>query len=1064
MSQAGTLEDLLGALDQLDAFRNRVFRAKTPADLSAAQAGLARITHSIEQRYPDFDRDLAAEYRRAFAESGGTGNPPTNFTAKSTRSRGKAQKGFQKATAGIRKWGDEYGRDRQIIKAQQAYQQQIKLLQRSGGDPRKIADMKNALQKLPNTSGATDDPSIVYHRKTPSGRITNVHMKADDYMRMATNAAYATQRNLGVAAAATQKSGYVVVHDGPECGQNGHHNGPAVNGEVWDTDTALRYPISHPYCTRYFTVSDGPPGSKRSKDQLRKLGLAPQRRSALNSLEKIASAAAAAGVVASTTSAVLTNPFIKRAIREIIADSEINLNPVAQRLLNRLVTYGKNEETAFRQYGETVGASTQEQFNRIIANSFDEDLANEQFLSAASTDRGFISLPQARVLGLPKNASKGEILERLDDYGDWIINREAMAKSAIDRLDDTRHFSQAFEELHRTAALSFHLQPAQGLNLDRNWYRVLQRLKETYDADPEKADRELIRLTASVFDPTPWLRVPLTDDVRFTLGLTSRGRQNLAVKLYDIMRKSRALSTTEARWAEQLGMDLAQFTQPESITVQDIVRALQPRITYQPGGMFSSTLSLTNGKLQPIIRLYPRGSYARLISLETKLRSGAIEEFIAAMRKSDLPLAQRWVEGLSKVAHEDLITSINLFRNSPLQLSLRMIGQYPDSFAIRALPDNNFLRYSYRFTLDARGRSALEGEVRKLIDQGKDVDQVLHDLALVDEKSVRAAFRKEQAAIARQNIQDWMEGVTVLPNFGGGFTLNGMSVSQREAIIKLKLLGNNLLTIGKRTRYGYDQLLELWAEVKNTITDIGISLKDQRLLHVRSFKEATDLLGDALRTKASKVDIIRGEGVKEVDLDFASDVIKHPGVDEGLKDDLALFRQAWVKEFSESTLPVVRISTTITTPLASEPGVILIREDAARDWSILRDLRRKAVRIGHFPRDTEASVGNLIHEGAHSILLRMSNTAIRNIMQHALDSQGWPINATKVARSELPFMRAWFTKPQVQKRIARSLSGYATTSIDEFLSEALTEYFTSNNPRPIAKAVGDQFLLFLGRS
>lgn len=1064
MSQQGTLEELLDALKSVDAFKVKIFNAKTPAELSAAQAGLARTTHEISQRFPRVNNDLITTFHAAYKESGGTGAVPKNFTQKSYNSRVKARNGFERSTTGLRQWGQQFAEDKQLANARKGYRDKLSRLQSSGGTPDEIKRVRASLAALPKGHGVGDNPSVFYHRRTAKG-ITRVEVPADVYMRMATNAAYATQRNLGVAAAAAQKSGWVIVEDGPSCGQQGHSNGPGVNGQVWDVDTALRYPISHPNCQRRFRVSPGPPNGKKTKDLLKELDLAPQKSGALNTLEKIAQAAATAGVVASVGATIVQNPFVRRFIRELIEDTSVTMPPIAQRLLTRLQSYAGNEAKAFEAHGAQLGAATQQQFDDLVANSFDDGFANEDFLTKATTDKVQLTQPQARILGLSLRPTKGELLTKLDDYGDYLLHKDALNKSVEERIQSAVNFSHANEEIHRTAALKFHLEPGEGVNLQRNWYNVIRNLKETYARNPEKADRDLVRLAAGVLDPTPWLRANLTESVRFTLGLTSRGRQNLAVKLYDLMKGGRSLSDTESTWARELGMDLTKFTEAESITVNDIVTALTPRITYQPGGLFSSTLALKGGKLQPIIRLYPSGSFGRLISLESKLRAGAVEDFVAALRKHDLPLAERWIDALSNAAQEDLITSLRLFRNSPLQLSLRMIGQYPDSWAIRALPENDYLRYSYRFNLDTHGRTAIQEEVRRRLINGESVDEILTDMTgpvkdltehRTKQKEARDLVRRESAKLAKQNLDDWMQGVTVLPNFGGGFSLSGLNVNQREALIKMKLLGNNLITIAKRTHYGYDQLLEMWAEFKKTVKDFTATVGSKRVLQIRSFKDATELLGDSLRDRSSIIDGLTGDFGK-VDLSFAQDAAtKNPA----LRSDLAKFRLAWESKFPQIPVPQVEVVSSLATPLSSDAGVIFIREDIATDWDVLAGLRRKAVRIGHFPRDTEATVANLIHEGAHSVMLQMTDHQIRGLMQAAIRGGGiWPIK--KLESADLFFMKTWFRKDYFVKRVARAVSGYASTSTDELLAEALSEYFTSGHPRPIAKAVGDAFVATL---
>jgi hypothetical protein len=50
-----------------------------------------------------------------------------------------------------------------------------------------------------------------------------------------------------------------------------------------------------------------------------------------------------------------------------------------------------------------------------------------------------------------------------------------------------------------------------------------------------------------------------------------------------------------------------------------------------------------------------------------------------------------------------------------------------------------------------------------------------------------------------------------------------------------------------------------------------------------------------------------------------------------------------------------------------------------------------------------------------------------------------------------------YYKSLTGKEIVDGLSKYGKTSYDEFVAEAFAEYYNSDNPRPIAKKVGDVF-------
>jgi hypothetical protein len=1075
MSMEGTLNEMLDALKQADAFKLKIAKASSPAELNAAQAGLARVSGELNGKFSTFNNDLVLTFGNSYRQAGGTGPIPKPYIDKAYRSRQKAKQGFERATVGLRQWGDQYAQDQNILNARKAYRAQIAKMERSGAKQAEIDAAKAKLNALPKGVGiATEEPSVFYRRKQADGTIKRTPVPAEQYMKMASNAAYNTQKNIGVAAAAATRSGWIIVHDGPDCGIQRHGTG-SPNGEVWPAEQGMKYPIAHPYCQRYFTVAPGGPGSKKTKEMLRDMGLLRQRPQTMNTLAAIAQAAAATGMVASIAGNIITNPFINRFVRDVLEDKAIALSPLAQRVLNRLQTYAINEAKALADHGTTIGVTSEQALSKFVQNSFDEELSNAEFLDRANNERVTISQVQAKVLGLSTKPFKGDLLARIDDYGDYVVHKEYIIKELEERIQDAANVSHANEAITRTAALKFHLEAGPGANGNRNWYNTIQRLKKTYAENPDKAERDLVRLAAGVFDPTPWIRASLPHNVKFTIGLTSRGRQNLAVKIYDQLKGGRALTDAEVRWATELGMDLSKFRKAESITTADLVNAFTPRLTYQPGGMFNATLGLVNGKIQPIIRSYPPGTFGRFVKLEGKLRSGSVEDFITAMRQKDLPFKDRLTDAMAKVASEDLITSIHLFRNSPLQVSLRFIGPYVDSFALRVLPDNDFIRYNYRFLLDTRPRTELQAAIRDRLRSGEDIKSVMDDVIAEFERTrvkplkeaerlleqetareVRQKLRKmvnrESALLINKSVSEWQQGIRVLPNMLGGFHLNGMSIDAREAIIKLKILGNSLIKISKETRYGYDQLLEIWGEFKTTVTDFLKTVQEKDIAKIRSFKDATELLGDALRDRTSIIDDLPTD-LENVNLDFAG-LAAH--TDPALSSDLAKFRLAWESKYPGVPIPQVKLVTSLAEPIVTENGVIMIREDVARNWDLFGDLRRKSVRIGHFPRDTEATVANLMHEGAHALIQQMRPAEYKRVLRRIIESQFWS-GKEEVDLNDIASIRKFLRKEASIHKAARSVSGYATTDADELISEALSEYFTAPHPRPVARAVGGAF-------
>ena len=109
----------------------------------------------------------------------------------------------------------------------------------------------------------------------------------------------------------------------------------------------------------------------------------------------------------------------------------------------------------------------------------------------------------------------------------------------------------------------------------------------------------------------------------------------------------------------------------------------------------------------------------------------------------------------------------------------------------------------------------------------------------------------------------------------------------------------------------------------------------------------------------------------------------------------------------------------------------------------------KAVELGHFPAGTNAR-GIIPHEIGHLLDEILSNRLHNSSI---VNSDAW---RTTYSFHLLRDARAQFgIRAKQQKQWLRdNLSGYATTDALEFLSEALNEFHTSPNPRPLASWVG----------
>ena len=1092
------LQTFLYHLEAVSSWGDRITNAKTPEALNKAQAGLARATGKMSREVPpQMNTHLLEQFHASYRSAGGVGKIDKKYIDKAYYNRKKAMAGVKKSATAMKSWGNELAQQKGLSEQQAEYEKIIRRRQTHNDVPiekylkakRGLETIKQARNNNPQKVGT--EPTVFYYRKESKDFAARVRMPADHYFKMLSETATKTARNIGTIAAA--KSGWVIVHDGHGCGKKGHKSGAAVDGEVWPVEEAMKYPLSHPHCQRSFTTAEGPPGSKKLKEQMKSMAKAVTEaldKVNFDSLETVAKVATGVGMVGSVYGTVVTNPFVKRFMREVIEDSNIRMYDFLERELIRITSYAKKEAAAFAEYGDGLKAVSQEDFNAKVLKSFDDDLANADFLRKGQKEIVDISLAQAKTLGVPVRLPKQQLMETLEDYGDWVIHRDFQAKSLADKLVDHRIMSEANEQLWgEEAAIKFHVSQGAGFNMNKNWYNIMQKLKETYAKNPDKADRELVRLMAGVVDPSPWLKVNLPGDFKFSVGMTTNGRMDLAEKIFVKGGANMHLSVQEIKWAEQLGMDLEELG-TTLLSKQDIIKALQPRISYQPGGLFNASVALKNAKIQPIIRLYPPGTLNRFIHLDAKLRAGSIEDFIKDLRKIDrgqqnsvkdalenlikypmkayerkklkLPnesLADiigrqadvKTYELFKNLLSEDLITTVNFFRNSPLVMRYRMVGASPSSFSVSALPGNNYLRYSYRFMLDGgpEYRKTMTF-ILKNMEKGLTADQAL---ALAVQKGM--PISKFQAA-----TQGWMTGSSFLPNFGGGFSIHGLNIDQKELLAKLGIWKGSLLKVSKETRYGYDVLLEWKAEAKGLAHTIESGLGDMNVRGINTLNDLVDQVGRVFgkERRLNLVDSIY-EPSRKVDLSFADSVMhKNPA----LKEDLERFAQSWEAKFPDRAIPKIIIDDTIKNPMETIRGVIHMRSDAVDDWEVLGGLRRRLVRTGYFPRDASDPVATLMHEAAHSLMYNMTDVEKKWILEAALKSSPWPpshgVQSGQIAKADLKFIRNWMKDPVIQKRIAYRVSSYGSTSVEEMIAEALSEYFTSKRPRAIAKSVGDKFV------
>jgi hypothetical protein len=1096
MTTETPIQSILDAIEEIGYSGVMFTRAKTKAELDRAFANATRFTAQVEQaakaNEAEFVRILESEYKAA----GGTGAVPKRYADKAKRIRAQYQKSATQASADMRVWMREQAERTAKSKAKEASNTRLKDLQRKfevrGLDKKENEEYQRLLtirRQASDDKFLSDDPTVIRRRKGKGGKVTSYKISAEAHFRMATTTAQNLHRNLGVVAAASKASGYVIVFDGAACGRKSHNDPDKINGQVWSVDEAFTHPLGHPNCTRRFVVADGPPGSKKVKDQLKGMKISTgTQKTSRQRVKQVAKAASAVSIVGAVAGEVVTNPFVKRFMREILSDAELVLPEAVRAALVRLTSYANRELGAFQEHGSRLGISSQEQFNDYVAKSFDEDFATRAFIDADLDSNVKLRIEQARVLGLPTVVSKVRLLEALDDYGDWTLHRDSMILPISERIKERNIWRAVREDVYGEAAIQYHIMRPPGINADRRWSRVLNDLAETYRKDPDRAKVDAVKLAAAVFDPTPWVRFPLPGKLSFTIGMPVRSRQEIAVKVYTKLGGVWKMSDAEIRWAQQLGMDLRDVAAKQArMTMDDMIQLLAPRLTWTPTSLFHATINMENGVIRPTVRAFPHGTYSRFLSLESRLARLDVREFIKYLNDEDflkLPVPQRIAKAARESFDPEIATAVNLFRHSPVEVNMYMNGLDPAGFGLRLLPDNRFLRYSYRASFDQRPsyNTLNKDDLLRLADD-REMWELPGDLTrqqIIDELVIwdRAALKKfsqdlrtgtlagrsftdiiaEQPVGVQELLQQitdgWQKGLTVLPDRVFGFNLHSLDLNGREAVFRMRAAGYSLLRISKETRFGYDSLLDIFAERRDMIQNQARYWKNT-LQNVRSYDDLKLAIQEQFRGQERLYESLYNAKNK-VDLGHVKfDVDQYPE----LKTDLEIFTQSWERMFPGLSLPEFRIVQN-GPPMQYRNGTININQEVADNYKDWLSYRRKSAKLGWFPADTGPGVASLFHEGAHHYIANMTRTQKLNLRRAVFrEYSTWGAQMTGKNAETLEEFDRWFFNDKNQELIARRVSAYATTSWDELIAEALSEYLTSPDPRRIATVVGQRILL-----
>lgn len=1045
---------------QLEQLNEKLSTAGSPQQFQAILGQMTVVSNKTREVGMELSNGaLQSDFKKIYASEGGVGAVDKYFTDRAYKNRKKVEDSVRRMALGANAWSKKAGEQQAALKAADALaaqnlklrelvrnrnisrKQKEELLENIRANAMKIEDLrkKGGGIQIKNFGGK---PSIPYYAR----KNTTHHSKGsvyamqplDRHMALAHRTAMAANANIATAAAAAKGSGYVIVHDGPDCGKNGHGLGPAVNGQVWTAREAAVSPLGHPNCQRWFEIAAGPPGSKKLKQQL---GQRTKAEEAKDKLEIAAEVAASLGIAMHVGSTVVRNPFVQRFMLEILNDTAANLGPTTQAFLTKLTSkYGRLEDRVIQQFGDKLGVGTPEALQAKIANEFEEKYATREFLDAPGTEIIELEAHQAQTLGLKVKTTKREFLEAYDEYNDYRLFKKPQTQTIDNILEEQAMFRDAKDDLYGSAAIRYHLAPGEGWANHRHWGVVVRNLKKAYETSPEKANIELIRLTASLIDPLPWAKAGI-GNFRFSIGMPSRARQDLAEKLYSNLKKNRHFSDQEYIWAEQLGIRLPK--EPLPWEKADIIRVLTPRITFDTGKLFSATIGLENGKLKPIIKARPPGIFNRFLDIEKRLGEQSIQDFIDGYRRG-VP-----IKDLLKEMNEDSITAVNFFRHGPLQASVRWHGLDYDSFTIKILPENDYLRYSKRF---------MKGD--EIIDR-------------------------------------WREGIEVMPhliNSLTGLRWQPWSWAGQKAIASLRYAGYSVAEIAKRLRLDFQWTLEWLAGNKEKLDElfrvVATNIKGlNRGVTWREVKAEISKEWDAISRR--EVSRLRGNITTKTPAEYAGalDEVRDridPKLLENklIHDDLTELAGWWRDNRPNQDFPRIKIVPDENIPAAmrgapmfANKGGIFIPQSSVDNYELLIKFRRKSVANGFLPRGTERSSASFFHEATHYITDSMSDREYRTLLINILESQDWPIsspsgkvlvpklnlfdrttksgNVKDITRKQMKdAFEKWMNHPTINSMIRKQVGVWAAQGPDELISELMSQYIVGRDPSNLAQTIG----------
>ncbi len=1104
MSTQGFQNFASNQLNELTSLRVAMNKATSAAEVNRIRAEMVEIVESLREdglywATKDLRPEMTGTYKGLMQfQTGATPAMPKRFSERGTREINRAKKSIENMHRDLLNWTDAVTSDTIQGGQLRAINAQIKKVNdrlefADFRDNKERLELENQLKKLKSDqtttknkigkrSGfATDEPSVIYRQRRGKGARSEGKAgldvrDANDHMQTITQTYPQRMKAYGTFAAAEKLGRPVIVSDGRDCGWRSHRDTEKANGKVVTVDEALAHPSAHPRCQRRFTIANGPKGSKKTRDQMQEMGFVKPASKAAKAA-KVAGAGAAGARAAQN---VGENPVIRRTVRDIVEDKDIDLHPKVQQALNAWTgAYQKREAAAMavKNLDETPS-----QFRTRIAADLDASFATDEFLSATRSSQWQVAPEQARALGLKTQATKRQIIGAIDDYGNWITHQRAIGQNLYENVRDLQIASDVQEQVFGQAAIRVQINRHHSQRLVNQWRRAWELLQGEISKDPTRATTEAIRTAASVLEPLPWARANLGGDWRFMVGMSSEGRQDLAEFIWERMRNQNAYNATELAWAKRIGLDLAQ----RSITPEDIAKGMIPRLSYL-GKPLSTTISLENGKIVPVARLYPGQASMRWLSVQARMRAKTFTEFGQSSKEFMDNLRgvyysqmsgidrKRALQELLGQADDDLILSVDAFRNGPLRASMRYAGTRFESFAFKVRPAENWLRANFRVqrtTMRVKLRTPVKNAKGKYVEYvDVPVLKPSYDAVVLPN---RAGYVKAGGDLLNEygdmditnlvaNVYLWRGNIAEVSK------LTGLSWDSVATMLKdnttqyFKLLARELGVAERRV----GDLLGLLRKYDINLEDLrDLEDLDQRLTAVRQAMQPS-----------RQAAVTRRIARENVHPRLVDNPLQGAQLSDMFIQDVNDFYHTWDTLTTTIAAPEIVVKNNLTSAWAvydKASGQVWISERAAQTWGLHGDLRAKAVRTNWFPSHTNSPIATIWHEAAHHITENLTERELREVFTEVIGSYATWAKPLDLSSTNNNLVRgefrkratAWMADPDVIKNITDRVGAHATGSISEFLADAFSEYMVApqHAVRPLAKGVGTWMIKRMGKA